>query len=291
MAKEVKIIDNEAYRERFQFILKIGDYIICQRYFKCRDFNPDSVHSFELKEVLDSLVNMIQEDLVIKSRIYDWYTTDGPIKLKGFVNDTEGLTRSDVGVLINPEYDGENVLSDGRVIKKEYVSYTQEAIDAANKGFDREDSEEPMVFDFSLLVDDKIVYERIWDGSVYPKYVRNGVDLYNSDTLYAGKEPSSLHFGLAIARRLNYERPNLVAELMKSICDVLSYDSKDYTMSDDWGGKKYTYSTYDKDYVDGYKEFLGEKYRLQSAAFSKEERGETVRGIPVKLLEEIDSKW
>ena len=39
--KETKVVDNEAYKERFQFLLWVNDNIICQRYFKINGFNND----------------------------------------------------------------------------------------------------------------------------------------------------------------------------------------------------------------------------------------------------------
>jgi hypothetical protein len=44
--------------QRFEFILYINDHIICQRYFNIRDFNEESVHSFEMKELMDSICGM-----------------------------------------------------------------------------------------------------------------------------------------------------------------------------------------------------------------------------------------
>ena len=39
----------KAEDQRFEFILYINNHIICQRFFNIRDFNEDSLNSFELK--------------------------------------------------------------------------------------------------------------------------------------------------------------------------------------------------------------------------------------------------
>lgn len=44
--------------QRFEFVLYINDHIICQRYFNIRDFNEDSVNSFEIKEMMDNICGM-----------------------------------------------------------------------------------------------------------------------------------------------------------------------------------------------------------------------------------------
>jgi len=44
--------------QRFEFILYINDHIICQRYFNIRDYNEDSLKSYELKELMDNIAGM-----------------------------------------------------------------------------------------------------------------------------------------------------------------------------------------------------------------------------------------
>ena len=39
----------------FEFILYINDKIICQRYFNVRDYNPDVIRSYEMKELLENI--------------------------------------------------------------------------------------------------------------------------------------------------------------------------------------------------------------------------------------------
>jgi hypothetical protein len=45
-------------QERFEFVLYINDNIICQRYFPINNFNPNSVKSYEIKELMDNICGM-----------------------------------------------------------------------------------------------------------------------------------------------------------------------------------------------------------------------------------------
>lgn len=52
--KDVSAANNEAFKERFQFILYSNDNIVCQRYFRISGFNNDAVGSVELLTLLRS---------------------------------------------------------------------------------------------------------------------------------------------------------------------------------------------------------------------------------------------
>ncbi len=183
-----KKVDNSNYRERFQFQLKVNDNIICQRYFKINRYNSDSVCSRELYHALDACVELIQRDLDSKSRVYTWNTCGGKSKLTGYAKD-----------------------ENGRPINK--VEY----IDVPAKEWDEDEFVKPwdVTFSFIFLVDDNVVYNRIWDGSQYPKCVRNSVDITNSKSPYI------------MVQILNNGREDLVVDIIKRICDVCSNEDQD----------------------------------------------------------------
>jgi hypothetical protein len=68
--------------QRFEFVLYINDHIICQRYFNIRDYNEDSINSWEMKELIDNIAGMnidsfgtmgiIPSHLKAKSIDYSW---------------------------------------------------------------------------------------------------------------------------------------------------------------------------------------------------------------------------
>ena len=44
--------------QRFEFVLYINNHIICQRYFNIREFNENSVNSWEMKDLMDAICGM-----------------------------------------------------------------------------------------------------------------------------------------------------------------------------------------------------------------------------------------
>jgi len=48
--------------QRFEFVLYINNHIICQRYFDIRNYNEDSLNSYEMKELLDNITGMNNGD-------------------------------------------------------------------------------------------------------------------------------------------------------------------------------------------------------------------------------------
>ena len=289
--KETKVVDNEAYKERFQFLLWVNDNIICQRYFKINGYNNDSLRSLEFKETMDNVVRMIQDDLLSKSRIFMWYTREEPIQMTGFVNDIESRGETDVILLTSPTYNGDVELTDGTIVNKTYFNYPEGTEDSYS---DNEKLPEwDVTFKFQMLVDEKPVYERIWDGTVYPKYVRNGVDLTNSDVLYKDKEPSSLHFSYAIIRHMTLGKIDLVYHIIKQICEVMSYkfeDSNKYTKRMKYGDKSYLLSVYNKDWVDNARKDCLEKTKNYNIQLAREEKYKDTFGLTPGQYEYIENR-
>ena len=221
--RELKM-ENEAFKERFQFILSVNDNIICQRYFKINGFNNDSLESVELKYTLDKCVQMIKNDLESKSRVFQWYTRDEPVKLTGFENKEEST----------------------------YFEYPKDMWDSYTDNERLKPYE--VTFKFAFLVDEKSVYEYIWDGTNYPKYVRNGVDLSNSDILYKDKEPLSLHFSIAIVRHMTIGKTDLNYHIIRKICDVTSHYNNEieYTRHDDYGKNKIPFNIKNRKWINGW---------------------------------------
>lgn len=289
--KEAKVVDNEAYKERFQFLLWVNDNIICQRYFKINGYNNDSLRSLEFKETMDNVTSMIQSDLISKSRIFMWYTREEPIKMTGFSSDIDGCNDSDVIRLTSSNYNGRVELSNGTVVEKSYFNYPEGMEDSYS---DNEKLHEwEVTFKFQMLVDEKPVYERIWDGTVYPKYVRNGVDLTNSDVLYKDKEPSSLHFSYAIIRHMTLGKIDLVYHIIKQICEVMSYkfeDSGKYTKRMKYGDKNYLLSTYNKDWVDVARKACIEKTKTYAIELAREEKYKDMFGLTPGQFDYIENR-
>lgn len=227
-----KFIDNVAYKSKFQFLIWINDNVICQRYFKINGFNEGSIHTAEFQDCMDGIVRSIQEDLDSKSRIFMWYTNyQESLKLTGFLTDEEAERYGDdfVAVMSSSKIRGDVEAPDGKIFHKTYMDYPE------NTYPDWGDNERPQdgeyFFKFSFLIDDVPAYERIWHGNVYPKFVRNGVDLTNNYGLWKA-DNSSLSLNASIIRDMQAGKINLISDFIRRICDTLSntYTEKyDYT--------------------------------------------------------------
>jgi len=288
MEKEPRktILQNEGYKERFQFLLWINDNIICQRYFKIMGYNNESIGSEELLETLEECVAMIKDDLHYKSFLYQSIVNDEPVKLSGFHNNMENP--HDLYLLTDSKIGGDIILSDGTEIHKTYFKYS----DDINEVYDDEDVKPwDVTFKFEFLVDDRNVFQRIWDGSVYPKFVRNSVDLSNSITSYTRGGGINFTSNEGIANYLKVGRVDLIYYMIKKIVECMSggFDEPDrftHTIEFDncalkfdkegnvaeTGTKEYWYHSYDKKYLDSYYKWTKEKTRKYNAWLNRCEK-------------------
>lgn len=269
--KRANAVNNEAYKERFQFLLSIIDEtrlegekenVICQRYFRINGFNPESLSSNELFETLEECVRMIQKDLKYKSFVFQDLTNPTPIKAEGFVQNYDNLSVEDILLLVDSNVRGKITLSDGTEVNKTYidpVTATEE------ENVTEEETLNPwdITFKFDFLVDEKIVYQRIWDATQYPKQIRNSVDLSNMTTI---TDPTkvSLNSMDGISLYLKYKRPDLVNGIIRKIVSVASGKFgpvENYTRKVSYGDKDYYLSSYDRDYVNSYYKWVVDKTR------------------------------
>ena len=230
--EKTKFVDNVAYKSKFQFLIWVNDNVICQRYFKINGFNEESVHTEEFNNCMNGIVDSIKEDLVSKSRIFMWYSNlSEPMKATGFLSqeEVEKYGEDFLGVMTDTNIVGKIEAPDGKVFTKEYISLCNEA---SEYGETERPNDDEFIFKFSFLIDDVPVFEKVWDGNVYPKFVRNGVDLTNNYAFYDNKDNSSLSFGAMIIRCMQKGKTNLISDFIRRICDTLSNtysDKYEYT--------------------------------------------------------------
>tara|TARA_R110001606_G_scaffold384392_1_gene547232 strand:+ start:189 stop:662 length:474 start_codon:yes stop_codon:yes gene_type:complete len=60
------------YSDKFEFILRINENIVCQRYFNIRGYNNTAKDSMDLKWELEEVVSKIQSYLKEKSEDFLW---------------------------------------------------------------------------------------------------------------------------------------------------------------------------------------------------------------------------
>lgn len=236
------------YKERFQFVYSVNDNIICQRYFKINGFIIDSVNSVELKDALDECVMALKDDLLSKSRVYLWYNTITPVQMTGFTGEGEKT------YLEYPEN-----------------AFTQPVEDEDSKPYD-------VMFNFKFMIDGRTVYEYIWDGTMYPKYVRNSVDITNSGSMYRDRDQMMLNFTQTLNKAMTYGRSDLTYYIIKRICEVTSGDeNRKYTKYDTYDNleghfedgkfvsdritdsRDYVFNSYNKKYVNEWRKYTMKK--------------------------------
>ena len=74
MSEKTQENNNFPVKERFEFVLTINDFIICQRYFKINNFQERSLASVNLAEAIRDCYEMIDNDLKEKTNIYNYLT-------------------------------------------------------------------------------------------------------------------------------------------------------------------------------------------------------------------------
>ena len=235
-----------AFKERFEFRLTVGDDIICQRYFRIGNFNPLSLKSNELTDAIRGCAEMIDNDLKSKSLIY-----------LEIVSPRVFNTMEEFNKYIESEKNRKTfVRGEGVVIK------TVKDHDFAWNGVDKlvpldfkfEDGEfsEPLTpedyvtYKFAFLDYGREVSSTTWVG-VYPRFVRNSIDLSNKRGKLDPDDIYRVGFEQYILYKLVEGRSDLVWKLVKDICYACS-DSDDsaYTVlneyKDETTGKTYLYN-------------------------------------------------
>ena len=184
----------ELKENRFEFSLYVNENLICARNFRINMFYEDSMRSIEFLHTARGIVDLIKKDLVSKSRIYSWFY-DGPV-----CDDLELM---------------KNVKGGEYVPKKRH--YEPESVFNVKI--------EPWEVTFKFVILDKKkstpVFEEIWDGSVYPKTVREKVDLSNRKDRFTEGD-SFLSFDNYLWKAMVNEKPNLINEITKRICNACS---------------------------------------------------------------------
>lgn len=242
--KTIKKVDNSSYRERFQFQLQVNDNIICQRYFKIPHYNSDSLVSEELYDTLRGAVEDIKADLVSKSRVYLANTMETTTKLTGFASKAKALKEA------REKGESDDVIRHIILRHEEDETY----VSHPSKEWDETEfvKQGEVTFKFVYMVDDRVVYEQVWDGSQYPKYVRNSVDITNAKSQYP------------MVQLMNSGKTDLAVSTINKICEVCSNGDSEterqYTKSTRYGDKKYAYTAYNREYVNAWRAYCAKKY-------------------------------
>jgi hypothetical protein len=252
MAEIKKSNEAKDYKERFEFRLTVGDNIICQRYFKINNFNIRSIRSFELADTIRRCAKKINADLIDKTQVYL------SIAAPRYFSSLDEMN----SYFANPHHADEMRLGEGIVVVGSDVDYFWDGSKPAQCGFKFDDGElsrpltdeDRVEYKFSFYVDEKEACSTVWTG-VYPKYIRNSIDLSNKRGRVEEVDKNSMSFDQYLLYKLVEGRKDLVWGLIKDICYVCSfpYEATDgddsYTIEADYGKKTYKNLLSDKFYT------------------------------------------
>ena len=245
-AAAINAQQQESRKERFEFVLTINDFIVCQRYFKIPNVKNLALHSVELHETLDYCVSLIQADLRNKTNLYNHYTAPQVFASK---EEFETWNANPYHVLKNPTF---VVFKD----TEETFVYADRKLTPFEKRFNVSDyistreGETQCDLKFTFLDNGKIIYSKAWDGNDYPRFIRNNIDLSNSKNRYVedGKQ-----FESSMIKLLIKDRNDLVPQIINEISDACSADPKDCTTELKYGDKVYHTNARDRYYKSLYK--------------------------------------
>lgn len=216
------------YKEPYEFRLLIGDSIICQRYFRINNFNPNSLKSVELTNTIRRCANMINEDLKSKTRVYAWHMAplifDNEKQMREWFSKPSNTknVRFYENVLLRNE-EGTEYAWNG----EELIKYDKKIFDGTftNPLTDRD----VLTYEFAFYVNGVKIVSASFDG-VYPYYIRRNIDLSNNRGRFEGDDLTKLSFESYILNRLVYDRQDMIKRVVKEICDICGVtDNSHYT--------------------------------------------------------------
>lgn len=232
---------NTPIRERFEFVLTINDFIICQRYFRINNFQEKSLASVNLVEAVRDCYEMIDNDLKEKTNIYNWLTAPQVFKDKAELdwwieNRPFGLDVPYFIVLRNVEEGEPDVFTwDGEGV----IPYKKSFNKTAYAG---ERNEAPSLLKFAFLDSGREIRSISWDGNNYPGFVRSNIDLSNSKNKYAQQDNFSPYEAFII-NKFNESQSDLIPRIIRRISYACSADNITYYTKLRYGNKRYDLNT------------------------------------------------
>lgn len=221
--------------ERFEFTIYVNDNIICKRNFRIYNFIENSMNTYEFKEALDDIVQLIDDDLKSKSRVYTWY----------FFNPKAPDENEDFNTpLIEPwECTFKIVISDNKrdIITRiwdgyAYPRYIRDRVDLSNK------------------------YVKVMN--------KDGLPFLYEKNKFFSENDGRLSYDHEVLKHMIIDKPDVLLQITKKICEACSPTKEEikengrfytrdswkylnkYTVTDNYGKdkdgneKKYSYSLY-----------------------------------------------
>jgi len=222
----------------YEFVFKINnqnpeeeDQIICQRYFHIRDFNSASIKSKQLKETFDNVVNLIDEDLKSKTRVYLYHVVSPFVSQEQLeeYQAKSGCYKNEIWIELTDEFNPS---------KAEYKGY---GIYEGDGGFYNtlpfeEKSNNYFIFEFKIRGNP--VLTRRWSADYYPKYIRNSIDIANHQYLqitptfrvkFEDVDEMSIKYEQSIKKRIHQGREDLIPKIITMFRDACEQKNSAYS--------------------------------------------------------------
>ena len=186
---------------RFEFALFINDFLICKRGFSINGYVDKSMQTTEFKNETDKIVELIDEDLKSKSRIYTWYhaTFENPDWEPEMF--TDPLVDDGEFVLKFVIYDNGSEVISRQWDARYYPSYVRKNIDLTNR-------------QVKITKDDR-------------------TNTYDKDKFFES-HGAQLSGDLYVLMHMLAGRDNLIPMIQKCICEVCSSYDGFYEKSSDY---------------------------------------------------------
>lgn len=240
MVENKNLEENQIRVERFEFVLTVNDNIVCQRYFRIGGFRERSLGSLQLTEAVEKCVDIINEDLVEKSDIFNWYMAPQVFQNKEEM-DTWVANHREKGDY-NLEVPSFAVLRDTKEIfnwnGSEFLPWGAK-FDTSD--FDGTDPEQPCILKFSFLENKNEVRSVSWDiSNICPRFVRSNIDLSNSKNKYEVDGVTKAPIESFLIKRYMKSRTSIIPKILNALSTACSYDdASEYVSYVDYGGRKY----------------------------------------------------
>lgn len=231
-------------KERFEFILTINGNIVCQRYFRINGFRNRSLVSQELVDTIDRCVEIIDNDLKAKTHIYHQMCAPQIYDTK---EDFEKWLNVRNYVIMPYTFiafrDSDEVLVwDGETATPYTNRYN------ASDFIEKNDENSENVLKFAFLDNGVEVCSKVWDGNVYPRFVRSNIDLSNSRNKYRGGDVYA-PVEIVVIDKFISELNDLIPSIVKEIYTCCSNPDDDfYTTSDYYGDTEYNFDIQNANY-------------------------------------------
>ena len=243
MAEENAVIkEREVISTPYEFVLKINDYIVCQRYFSVTNFNTAALSSAELTNAVRNCAEMIKGDLKRKSRLYSWAASplvfNNDDEAEAWLNSEES-SRTPQGKLVlikNAEGTVDTYVL-GKNTLEPYNSYFNYNEFAVNEGKNVNNIE------FGFYYRGRKIVTVGWDGNAYPKFVRTNIDLSNSKNKYKSENGGVYTYEAFIIEYLSKDGKDLIPDIIQELTSVLSSEHVgEYTRSEKYGDVEYSFN-------------------------------------------------